>query len=101
MSVSSDAAQSGEKTSKTVKLRIDSNGGLFLAHPLSRVGFDHLTYAIDNVPADVAPGDVMRHVSKLGVWLPMADSWRIDWRLIAELPPGSMVTRPVLDRLAA
>ncbi len=80
---------------RTVTLKITSGGGLALAHPYAKPGPDHLIYAINNVPDDVLPAQVVRQVSRVCLAHPYSDiaAWSYEWAELAHLQQGALINR--------
>jgi hypothetical protein len=78
---------------RTITLKITNSGMLTLAHPLAKAGPEHLIYAITDVPADVAPGDVARQACKVALVGRHDDAaaWTYAWPEIAGKPHGSII----------
>jgi hypothetical protein len=79
----------------TVNLKISADGALLLGHPGAKPGPKHLIYAINNVPASVAPAQVARQVSRVCLVHPHSDAagWSYDWVELAHLPQGAIINR--------
>lgn len=79
----------------TVNLKISASGALLLAHPHAKPGPEHLIYAINNVPNDVAPAAVAQQVSRIALWHAHSDvaAWSYEWADLAGLPAGRIVNR--------
>ena len=80
---------------RTVNLKISAGGALLLAHPGAKPGPERLIYAINNVPADVTPAQVARHVSRVRLAHPHDDlaAWSYEWAEMAHLPQGAIINR--------
>lgn len=80
---------------KTVKLRITSTGSLMLANPMAATGSKNLTYAIVNVPDDVAGSAVLRQASKICFAHAHDDdeAYSYDWSDICDKKAGEIINR--------
>jgi hypothetical protein len=82
------------KMTKSVFLRINLNGGLFITTPTTDLALTR-TYRVDNVPVDINDLDVLDKLSRCSIW-PVADpkfnnAWIVDWCEIAHAETGTII----------
>jgi hypothetical protein len=79
----------------TVKVKSLRAGGYSPARYDAPIGIRTMTYAVENVPDDVASGTVAREIAKVTLAHSLDDpkGWVYDWTEIGNMPRGTIINR--------